>query len=87
MRKNYSDLICDKANRTLTAKAGKFQWRCIELIAKQRNLYYCRYSPEIRVLKNSFNDIFTHLVIDKELSLREIKEIIKSSDFIKKLCN
>ena len=82
MRKNYSDLIKDKNKRLLTAKAYKFQWQCIELIAKTKNINYCMYSSEIKELKVKFTNIFLHLVIDKELNLKEIKELIKNKTLL-----
>jgi hypothetical protein len=82
MRKNYSDLIKDKNKRLLTAKAYKFQWQCIELIAKTKNINYCRFSPQIKELKVKFTNIFLHLVIDKELTLKEIKELIKNKTLL-----
>lgn len=78
MRKNYSELIKDKNKRILTAKGYKFQWQCIELIAKTKNVNFCRFSPEIKELKNKFTKIYLHLVIDEEFSLKEIKELIKN---------
>jgi hypothetical protein len=78
MRKNYSDLIKDKNKRLLTAKGYKFKWECIELIAKTKNQNFCKYSPEIKDLKNKFTEIFLFLVIDKELNLKQIKELIKN---------
>ena len=82
MRKNYSDLIKDKNKGLLTAKGYKFQWQCIELIAKTKNINYCRFSPEIKELKVKFTNIFLHLVIDKELTLKEIKELIKNKTLL-----
>ena len=82
MRKNYSDLIKCKNERLLTAKGYKFKWQCIELIAKTKNINYCRFSPQIKELKNNFTNIFLHLVIDKELTLKEIKELIKNRNLL-----
>lgn len=82
MRKNYSELIKDKNKRILTAKGYKFQWQCIELIAKTKNQNFCRFSPQIKELKNKFTEIYLHLVIDKELTLKEIKELIKNRNLL-----
>ena len=82
MRKNYSELIKDKNKRLLTAKGYKFQWQCIELIANTKNVNCCRFSPEIKELKNKFTNIYLHLVIDKELNLKQIKELIKNRNLL-----
>lgn len=82
MRKNYSELIKDKNKRLLTAKGYKFQWQCIELIANTKNVNFCRFSPEIKELKNKFTNIYLHLVIDKELNLKQIKELIKNRNLL-----
>ena len=82
MRKNYSELIKDKNKRLLTAKGYKFQWQCIDLIAKTKNVNFCRFSPEIKELKNKFTEIYLHLVIDKELTIKEIKELIKKRNLL-----
>lgn len=82
MQKNYSELIKDKNKRLLTAKGYKFQWQCIELIAKTKNVNFCKYSPQIKELKNKFTNIFLHLVIDKELNLKQIKELIKNRNLL-----
>jgi hypothetical protein len=82
MHKNYSELIKDKNKRLLTAKGHKFQWQCIELIAKTKNVNFCMYSPQIKELKNKFTNIYLHLVIDKELNLKQIKELIKNRNLL-----
>ena len=76
MRKNETELIKDSKKRWLTAKASKFENRCINIIADQYGT--SRYDPKMKPLKEKFRNIFEHLVIDKKLSLLEIKELIKN---------
>lgn len=78
--KNYSDLIKDKSKRTLTAKAYKFLWKCIDIIAESKGLN--RYSLEMRPVKEKFSKIINHLIIDKEMTISEITELIKSRQFL-----
>jgi hypothetical protein len=75
-RKNETELIKCSKNRWLTAKAVKFENRCIHIIANQYGT--SRYDPKIKPLKEKFTNIFEHLVFDKKLSLVEIKELIKN---------
>jgi len=74
--KNYSELIRDKNKRILSAKGYKFVWRCIDIVANQNNIN--RYSKELKPVKEKLKNIFDYLIIDKELSLDEIKLIIKN---------
>lgn len=76
MKKNYSDLIKDKPKKILTAKGYKFLWKCIDIVAKQRGLN--RYSQELKPVKEKLKEILSYLIIDKELSIEEIKEIVKN---------
>lgn len=74
--KNYSDLIKNKKERTLTAKGQKFVWRCIEIVAKQHGLTI--YHSEIKELKEKIKSIMNELIIDKGYNLAEIKSFIKN---------
>lgn len=74
MKKNYSSLIRNKKERTLTAKGYKFLWDCIDVIALQHNL--SRYSHELRPLKEKLKKLLTYLLIDEEKSIKEIKSMI-----------
>lgn len=77
--KNYSELIADKQKRKLTAKGNKFVWRCIDIIAASKGLH--KYSPEMKPIKEKFVPIVHHLIIDKEMTIQEITEVIKQSQF------
>lgn len=77
MKKNYSDTICDKNKRFLTAKAYKFKYRIIDIVAKKRGL--TRYHSEFKPVKEQINNLIDHLLIDKEFSIDEVKEVIKKS--------
>jgi hypothetical protein len=76
MKKNYSEFIKDKQKRTLTAKGYKFIWKCIDIVAGQNNLN--RYSKELKHLKDKLTTLLTHLIIDQEKTINEIKEMIKN---------
>lgn len=78
--KNYNEAVHSKQKRQLTAKGNKFLWRCIDIIANSRGLH--KYSPEMKEVKEKFSNIIHILLIDKELSIKEVTEIIKSSRFI-----
>ena len=80
MRKNETELIKCSKNRWLTAKALKFKSKCINIIANQYGL--TPYHPEIKPLKEKFNVLFFHLIIDKKMTLEEIKELIKSRNLL-----
>ena len=75
--KNYSDLINNKAKRTLSAKGNKFLSKCIDIVAKSKGL--TRYHSEMNTLKENLSKNIKFLIIDKEMNLEEIKEIIKNS--------
>lgn len=75
--KNYSDTICSKKNRTLSAKGYKFQTRLIDIIANNRGL--TRYHSELNPVKEQIKKILENLFIDRELSIEDVKEIIKKS--------
>jgi phosphotransacetylase len=75
--KNYSDTICNKQNRTLTAKAYKFQTKVIEIVAKKNGI--TRYHSEFKFTREKLNMLFQDLFIDKELTILEVKEIIQNS--------
>lgn len=77
MKKNYSDLIKDKKNRTLTAKGYKFLSKCIDIAAEQRGL--TRYHKEIKPIREQLRAILTHLIVDLEYSTAEIKKVVQTS--------
>lgn len=74
--KNYSELIRDKQKRMLSAKGHKFVWRCIDILAKQNGTN--GYDPNLKGPKNKLREILHHLMIDKEMSIEEIKTLIKN---------
>lgn len=74
--KNYSELIKHKGKRHLTAKANKFVWKCIDVIADQRGL--TRYHQELKPLKKKLREVLYHLIIDQEMSIEQIKDLIKN---------
>lgn len=75
MKKNYNDLIKDKQKRTLTAKGYKFLSRCIDIACRQRGL--TRYHKEMKPLKDSLTLVLHDLIIDKEFTIEQIKEVVK----------
>jgi len=79
--KNYSDTIKSKQEKTLTAKGYSFVWKCIDIVADQKGL--CRYDSNLKEVKEKIKKVLTDLLIDKEMSINEIKELIKSRAFIK----
>lgn len=74
--KNETEFIKCSKNRYLTAKASKFQNRCVEIAVKQYGL--TRYHPEMKPLKEKTCSLITSLFIDKKMSIDEIKELIKN---------
>ena len=80
MKKNETDLIKSKKNRLLTAKGYKFLNNCIELAANQRGLN--RYHNEFKPLKEKIKTIIEDLIIDKNLSIEQIKEIAQKNRFL-----
>lgn len=74
--KNHSELIKSKSERTLTAKGYKFLWRGIALIAEIKGISI--YSVEMKESKEKFSNIIKHLIIDKGMSIQEIKDLISS---------
>ena len=80
MKRNETDLIKCSKSRKLTAKGYKFKWQCIELIAKNRGLN--KYSKELKPIIEKFSLILDDLIIDKKMTLNEIKELIKSRTYL-----
>lgn len=76
---NYNEAVHSKEKRQLTAKGNKFLWRCIEIVANSKGLH--KYSPEMKEIKDKLSDIVKHLLIDRELTIPEVTEIIKQSNF------
>lgn len=74
--KNHSELVKSISERTLTAKGNKFVWKCIDVIAIQHGVN--RYSKEIQPLKEKLRTLLHHLIIDKGMSIDEIKDAIKN---------
>lgn len=78
--RNYSELICNKAERTLTAKGNKFVWKCIDIIAANKNLH--RYSKDFKPFQEKIIIIMKDLIIDKGMSTLQITELIKSRKYL-----
>lgn len=76
MLKNESELIKNSQQRQLTAKALKFKWQCIDIIANQHG--FNKYSIEIKPIKEKFSTILDFLIIDKKLTIEQIKTMIKN---------
>lgn len=74
--RNETEFIKSTKERTLTAKAYKFMWQCIDIVAQQNG--YTRYHKETREVKANLRELMIHLFIDKGLSINEIKELIKN---------
>lgn len=79
--KNYSDTIKSKSERTLTAKGYSFVWKCIDIVAEQKGL--CRYDQNLKETKEKIKNVLIDLLIDKEMSINQIKDLIKSRSFLK----
>lgn len=75
--KNYSELIKNKTERTLTAKGNAFLWRCIDIVADKNGI--SRYDTRMKEIKQKLSIAIKFLIIDKNLSINEIKEIIQKS--------
>ena len=80
MKRNETDLIKCSKSRKLTAKGYKFKWQFIDLIAKNKGLN--KYSKELNPIKEKFSLIIDDLIIDKKMTLNEIKELIKSRIYL-----
>lgn len=80
MKRNYSDLIKDPYQRTLTAKGYKFLSRCINIAAEVKGT--SRYAPDMKETKEKLKTVLLDLIIDKRLNLDQIKELIKSRKFL-----
>mgnify|MGYP003519354213 CR=1 len=78
--RNETEFIKSTSERTLTAKAYKFVWKCIDIIAEQNG--FNRYSKELKPLKEKLQNLLVSLFIDKRLSINEIKELIKNRTII-----
>jgi len=76
--KNYSEAVHNKQSRVLTAKGNKFLWRCIEIVGNSKGLH--RYSPEIKEVKEQLTTLIKHLLIDRELTIKEVTELIKTTN-------
>lgn len=81
--KNHNEAVHSKEKRQLTAKGNKFLWRCIEIVAVSKGLH--KYSPEMKELKEKLQTLIHHLLIDKELTIKEVTELIKNSKDFNKL--
>lgn len=76
--KNHNEAVHSKEKRQLTAKGNKFLWRCIEIVGNSKGLH--KYSPEIKEVKEQLTTLIKHLLIDKELTIKEVTELIKQTN-------
>ena len=74
--KNYSETICNKEKRQLTAKGYKFLTQIVQIVANKNGLHRCQ--SEFKPVKEKIYNLIHHLLIDKELTINEVKEIIKN---------
>jgi hypothetical protein len=74
--KNYSDTICNKSKRQLSAKGNDFLQKCIMIALNKKCLN--RYSQEAKPIKSRMKDLIHFLFIDEEKTIDEVKEIIKN---------
>jgi hypothetical protein len=75
--RNYSEAICNKQKRQLTAKGNKFVNRCIKIALNKQGLN-SRLLPEAKPTVKKLNEIIHYLLIDQELTINEVTEIIKN---------
>jgi len=78
--KNYNEAVANKQKRQLTAKGNQFLWRCIDIVAASKASN--RYAPEMKELKERLEHVIKYLLVDKEHSIKEVIEIIKSSEYL-----
>lgn len=78
--KNYSELIKDVRQRTLTAKGSKFLYKCLDIIAEHKGTH--KYAKDFKETSDKFKKIMYHLIIDKGMSMQEITDLIKSRNQI-----
>ncbi len=74
--KNYSDTICNKTKRQLSAKGNDFLQKCIMIALNKKGLN--RYSNEAKPIKSKMKDLIHYLLIDEEKTIDEVKEIIRN---------
>jgi hypothetical protein len=74
--KNYSETICNKSKRQLSAKGNDFLQKCIMIALNKKDLN--RYSQEAKPIKSKMKDLIHFLLIDEEKTIEEVKEIIKN---------
>jgi|TARA_R110000850_G_scaffold81058_1_gene174402 hypothetical protein len=79
--RNETEFIKSTPKRYLTAKAQKFTDRCISIACEQRG--YTRYYAEMKPLKAKITKLLNSLFIDKGMSIKEIKQLIKDRDLLK----
>lgn len=76
MRRNYSKLIRDKEKRKLSSAGYKFFYTCFKLACEQRKLTV--YHKETKPLKDKLKKLMEYLIIDKEMSKEDIKELVQN---------
>lgn len=74
--KNYNKLIKDKESRKLSSAGYRLFSKCFDIVCKQRNLTI--YHKETKPLRDKLMKLMEYLIIDKEMSKKEIKDLIKN---------
>lgn len=74
--KNYSDTICNKTKRQLSAKGADFLHKCTMIALNKKGLN--KYSQEARPIQSKMKELIHYLLIDEEKTIDEVKEIISN---------
>lgn len=77
--KNETEFIKSTAKRELTAKASKFLFDIIRIVAKNKG-FSSWMIPEFKPTKIKIENLINDLFFDKKMSINEIKEIIKNTN-------
>lgn len=72
--KNYSETICNKNKKQLTAKANKFVHQCVKIALNKRNIN--QYSSEAKPIKEKVKELLYYLFFDLEYTIEQAKETI-----------
>ena len=65
--KNYSETICNKSKRQLSAKASKFVYKCTQIALNKRGIN--QYSSEARPIQAKVRELLNYLFIDLEYTI------------------
>lgn len=78
--RNHNEAVKDPHKRILTAKGNDFLWRCIDIAANVKGSHRCAKS--FRETRDKLETLIKHLLIDKGMTMGEVKELIKSRKYI-----